>query len=72
MYYEINIAQGNQGHYFATAEHSITHKEKAFRLAKELSTLYPKSKGFRITIRRITRGEELIPFDPEEQVGGAE
>lgn len=49
MYYEINISQ-HGSHYFATAERSITTKDKAKEVLSTLLEKFPKSEGFQISI----------------------
>ncbi len=49
MYYDINISK-NGKHYFAIAERSALHKDKARILFNDFIIRYPKNEGFEVTI----------------------
>ena len=49
MYYRINVAHKTGGHYFATAEHSITDQHKAKRTLEDFRNRFPDSEGWKIT-----------------------
>lgn len=50
MYYEFNVALNGQ-HFFATAERSVQHLEKAKAVLAALESKFPKSEGYEVTVR---------------------
>lgn len=49
MYYEINVAL-NGRHFFATAERSITDKQKLKDVYKVFKEKFPKEEGYEISV----------------------
>lgn len=62
--FEINIAL-NGYHYFATADRSISSKEKAFQIMRELQVIYPKEKGYTMTLSELQRFSKGVAL-PED------
>ena len=59
MYYEINVSL-NGHHFFATAERSLTSKDKLKKVWEALSKAFPKSEGYEIDASYYeTRGESI-------------
>jgi hypothetical protein len=48
-HYEINVSKDGR-HYFATAPRSALRRTDAAKLFKDLSTRYPESEGYMVTI----------------------
>jgi hypothetical protein len=49
MYYEINVSL-NGRHFFATAERSITDKQKLKKVYKMFKEKFPEEDGYEITV----------------------
>lgn len=66
MYYEINVAKDGR-HYFATHERSLQSKEEALEVYRMFKVVFPKSKGFEISVceRRVVGAYVTISFEKE-------
>ncbi len=61
MYYEINVTQHGT-HYFATAPRSITTREKAHTLLSHFQDAFPRSEGYKITVRHCMESSVEVTF----------
>lgn len=69
MGYEINISK-NGNHYFATAERSFgANIQKTKQVYKELKSLYPEDKGFKITVTMYSNVGNTIDMEEELLTG---
>lgn len=74
MYYEINVLKNGQ-HFFATAERSITDRDKLDAVYKALKAAFPESEGYLLHVSRYERvcrylaegiSGELIPISQQD------
>lgn len=68
MYYRINVSL-NGRHFFATAEQSITCRDKADYMYHDFKQRFPLADGFTITVTAwVTTGETINYADSSEEV----
>lgn len=51
MYYEINVTYNNK-HFFATADRSITNKDKLKEVYNTIKEKFPESEGYSVTVSK--------------------
>lgn len=62
MYYEINVSL-NGHHFFATAERSITSKDKLKKVWEAMKKAFPQSEGYEMSATLYSHVGEYVTID---------
>lgn len=57
--FEINVSLNGE-HYFATHTRSINSEQKGKKLVSELKTIYPESKGYKISLSYVQTTSQKV------------